>query len=655
MGKLHDALAWAERGFPVFPVVANSKVPLYEGWTETATTDPATITAWWTDPVLGTEANHNIGCLCSDRVIIDVDVKKGKNGAQEYLDMGGHGGTLTVGTPSGGFHYYFDGPNSSNAGLSDGVDVRSFNGYTLAPGSEIDGVAYTILRNGGTTPIPEALSVRLSPADVRVERTVVKDTLDSPAAVQAATNYLQSCPPAIEGQRGDEITFKTAARLVRELALTSHTAWLLMMEHWNPRCSPPWDGDELLGKVENAEMYGTAGHALLSPDQVFANIEVPRQMTLAEQTGQGFGNATLPDYLPPRPWMMDRTLMLHEVSLLVAPGSAGKSSVSLAIGAHMAMGLDFGDRETKTKCKVAVYNGEDNIIEQSRRLAGVCLEYNLDFTKVREEMLLLDGRSTEMNLVTIKGREPSVNWVLVEPLIEQMSDPEVGVLILDPLVDLHNGDESDNAQMNFVMKTLQMIAFRANVAVLLLHHTAKAGGSKMESRIGNMDIVRGASGIVYKSRMAFTLMGPTDDDCEHYGFSDDERRLMVRMDDAKTNLVLAGESTLWFKKAGVKLINGDIVGVLKTTTATVKQDYIKNIIAGVLSDTLVMSSNATLPMSQAVAVVKEQVAVMSNKTDTEVRKKLEGLFVRPCNIGDHSIRVGRVGESTTSAFVVILE
>ena len=41
--------------------------------------------------------------LCSDMVVIDIDVKLGKNGLAEYEALGGDYDTLVVRTPSGGY------------------------------------------------------------------------------------------------------------------------------------------------------------------------------------------------------------------------------------------------------------------------------------------------------------------------------------------------------------------------------------------------------------------------------------------------------------------------------------------------------------------------------------------------------------------------
>lgn len=79
-------------------------------------------------------------------------------------------------------------------------------------------------------------------------------TLDLPA-VERATRYLSSVPPAIAGQHGDVHTFRVCCRLVRGFALNDEQALHVLMD-WNARCQPPWSLDELLDKLRRAARYG---------------------------------------------------------------------------------------------------------------------------------------------------------------------------------------------------------------------------------------------------------------------------------------------------------------------------------------------------------------------------------------------------------------
>lgn len=661
MSTLDAALAWAARGFPVFPLAIRRKTPLHDDWPSIATTDPDAIRAMWTDPVLRNPVPYNIGVLCSDMVVVDVDVKNGKDGHNEYMQMGGSYDTLVVQTPSGGYHCYFVGPDSSNSPLSKSVDIRSHNGFVVAPGSYTEAIPgvqaegwYQIVQDREPAYIPLSIETRLRPQDVR-SQGAVHDALDSPAAIETAIGYLRTMPPAVEGARGDETTFTTAARLVRELALSVDTAFQLLWEHWNPRCVPPWDYDELYRKVQNAAEYGTALMGRLDPSVTFAGIEIPPPPPVFQQLQLGFGNAVAASSIRPRPWVVDRLLMLHETTLLLAPGSAGKSSLALAIAAHLALGKDFGPYKTHTKCRSVLYNGEDGVEEQSRRLRAVCDVYGFNYDEVRQEVLLLSADDVNLILMSSDGRRPVVQEEMVRQFIELAADPMVGLVVFDPLVDIHEVDEGDNPMMNAVMKLLKRVAREANVACLTLHHTTKGGNSKQEDRVGNMDIARGASGIVYKARIAFTLLNASESDCETYGLQPSERNVYVRLDDAKMNLSLAsGEAAMWFRRTGVKIESGDIVGALSIQELKKDTTHIRIKVADILMATMTANGGASMTMAQAVAVVKEGWPLWQTQSDAAIKAKIEGMFAVKLEVRGSFLQVQRDPENPKAAPLVVM-
>lgn len=655
MGKLQAALEWAARGFPVFPLVPNGKVPIYEGsWYDMSTTDPDAIRAMWTDPVLRTEHDYNIGMDCTDMVVFDIDVKEGKNGVDVYARMGGTYETLVVQTPSGGYHCYFNGPDSANVQDENGVDVRSHHGFVVAPGSTINGIPYRIVKDAPVAWVPVSLERNLKEPYERREFDTLA-AIDSEASLNAGKRFLETAPVAIQGQRGDETTFKTAARLVREFALSMPSAYSLMLEHWNDRCLPPWDADELWRKVENAAQYGTAEFGRLDPSVAFrtaGGIEPPP--SVFDQTGAAFGNAFDISAVPPRPWLCVKLLMLAQLTILVAPGSAGKSSLSLAIAAHGALGLDFGPYKTTKPFSSIIYNGEDDVMEQTRRLYAVCAAYNLNFAEVRQRIMLLSEEDFDMKLVVMNGRNATPNDVMINSLVELASSPDVGLVVYDPLVDMHDVDEADSPQMNIVMKVMKQIARRAEVATLILHHTSKGGNAKQEERVGNIDISRGASGIVNKVRIGFTLLNASNQDAQDYGLQDRERHTWVRLDDAKMNLTLAGDEATWFRKEGVKLPNGDVVGVLKYAKLTKSDNHIRLRVADLLITTMQANGTASYTMTQAIAIIKQNEPLWSNQTDAAVRQKLEGMFTTGVQVRGITVKVTR-GDGAKSPALVVIE
>lgn len=94
------------------------------------------------------------------------------------------------------------------------------------------------------------------------------------ASVQErAAGYLDRMEPAIQGQRGSVDAFKAAIVLVHGFALDPETGLRLFLEHYNPKCLPPWSESEARHKIRSALKAGAnrpRGHLLgdgLSPVQ----------------------------------------------------------------------------------------------------------------------------------------------------------------------------------------------------------------------------------------------------------------------------------------------------------------------------------------------------------------------------------------------------
>jgi hypothetical protein len=175
------ALAYAARGWHVFPCLEGAKRPATRRGLLQATTDPARIAAWWS---ARPRLNVAIACGPSALVVLDCDDLAAKGGAGHGLDhvedlARAHGShhdldTRTVGTPNGGVHLFYAAgaaPIRSSAGrLAPGVDIRAAGGYALAPPSRLaaPGVrdGYVLLDGRDPAPLPPWLE-RLLVADQR--------------------------------------------------------------------------------------------------------------------------------------------------------------------------------------------------------------------------------------------------------------------------------------------------------------------------------------------------------------------------------------------------------------------------------------------------------------------------------------------------------
>lgn len=153
---------YARLGWRVFPIKQGMKAPRKgELGITSATTDPATIDAWWS-----AEPDANIGALGLLRV--DVDQKHGGMTAWETLQAK-HGAvtTRTVRTPSGGMHLYFEAERlfgNSEGALPDGINIRGQDtGYCVMPpsftthieGKQCEGHYQWIDVNAPIAPLPQ--------------------------------------------------------------------------------------------------------------------------------------------------------------------------------------------------------------------------------------------------------------------------------------------------------------------------------------------------------------------------------------------------------------------------------------------------------------------------------------------------------------------
>ena len=92
---------------------------------------------------------------------------------------------------------------------------------------------------------PEEIQIdAISDAYVKADKVELATPveLDTDAAVAAATAYLDDAEPAIEGRGGNDLTYRTAARL-KDYGVSEGMAGMLMLGSWNERCVPPWEAE----------------------------------------------------------------------------------------------------------------------------------------------------------------------------------------------------------------------------------------------------------------------------------------------------------------------------------------------------------------------------------------------------------------------------
>ena len=165
---LDAGLRAADRGWKIFPCKSD-KTPLVQ-WSQAATTDPVTIAVWakrWPGALWGR-------ALPQDVVVVDLDMKHGKNGIREFEKLQSCNpeqfDAPRVATATGGLHIYTDAAGCDFKNTTDkiapGVDTKTGGGYEqeeqtqqsekpwLKPGEQL-----LIRRMGKGIPTPVAFLV----------------------------------------------------------------------------------------------------------------------------------------------------------------------------------------------------------------------------------------------------------------------------------------------------------------------------------------------------------------------------------------------------------------------------------------------------------------------------------------------------------------
>jgi hypothetical protein len=490
-----DHALWAAKtlGLPVFPIVENGRVPAIGGWQQRATTDEAKIRAMWTekDPVLGVERvkPYNIGVYTGGLLVGDVDVKKGKQGQATFDEMDlmyGFADTFTVKTPSGGLHLYYKPKGPSKSGVNNvgpGFDTRGVGGYVVGPGSTIDGKSYEVIKDVPIAEAPKWFEDHVGRPEPKSERRQVIELLDTQPAIDRAVAYLAGAEPAVENSGGNDHTYRVALR-VKDFGVSELTALELMDEHWNDRCAPRWDWEELAGVVSNAYRYGKRPVGEAAPEADFkaeSSDDFPIEKAPEKQRAAPIFWDDEDDAPEPDP-LIENVVDKGACVLIYGKPNVGKTFVAYTMSRCVAAGKPFGDKEVEQGAVLYIQcEGHAGVRRRRRALRVHFKDKNIPLVFLKASVNLVKNAADRQ-------------WLADQIIaVEARLSMSVALVVIDTLSAAAPGmDENAAGEVSAALAAMKGFTCDRGITLAIVHHEGKnsSGGPRGSSAFsGNVDTV----------------------------------------------------------------------------------------------------------------------------------------------------------------------
>lgn len=619
------ALHFAERGWKLFPCRYDEKRKKHQplvSWPKESSDDHKVIKGW--EEHFGKRHHKIYYCVnlkASNLTVVDIDNKHNKRGSASIVDLKMAGkhlpDTLTIRTPSAGYHQFYEtaAPFSANK-LADGIDTPVM---VPVPGSIVPykGI-YQVVHDIPLQELPEWVLTDLAQYERDKHAAPVVDE-DMPDAILAAIRAAKDAPPAIAHQGGNAQTYAVACSLFEE-GISLDMCKEIMADYYNPTCEPPWDLDELYRIVENAHEYKINATGIRSVAADFPPIDHVVKYSLSDLDIRKVAHHR---------WIIPGRYCRGFVTATVAAGGVGKSAYVQNEALSIATNKELLGLAIEEPTNVWLYNLEDPRVEMERRFAASsiyhhldygALEYKLVYSTGREQPLLLanEGRLTENGRVKI-------NHAAIDGLVDDIQRGNIGVVLIDPLINAHRLPENENNAIHELMEIFNKIADSCNCAIGICHHTRKDG-----------TMARGASSFLDALMLCHDLRVPNAEEIKANTIDGEEVDRFMCLETRKTNLGFKlPRSTYWVYKERVELTNGDRQQALSLRTVQLGRIDLKDLEADKIDAVVsIMAGTHRIQISQLIKELRDKYGgLFGDKSDRTIRRWLQDFKEpKPCLI-----------------------
>lgn len=504
LSACNGALHMVQLGFKVFPLRPNTKEPFEAqncgpelkamiGGIYRATTDAQKVKSWF-----DTVPDANYGVYTGDHLCLDVDVKNGKLGIEDLISLGPLPATLTVTTPTGGMHLYFQAePGLSQRKIRDGIDIKTGCGYVVGPGSKIDGTSYDVTAAVPVARLPEHVLAEIKSAPERhADASVPIGDLDTPIAEAIARSFLEQTAGAKLGSR-NSTAFWIAAQ-IKDFGLSVETIAELLDDIWSPKCEEPLSQGEIEAIAASAYSSGKYPPGCRNPSVDFEGVfealgEImpkPANDTAPRRLLEFPGDIT-PEGMAERDAsaLIRKLIYPRDQGMIYGESGTGKSFLALDLCWHVAAGIDWhGRKVNRAPVLYAAMEGSDGF--RKRMIAYKDRYGDTDGMFAR--------LAIPVSLDSSKAGAEGVRMIVeAAKQLKKQHGQSVGLIVVDTLARAINGEGENDADaiMNYLQKRVGIITQATEAAVITVHHENKQGGVRGSTALfAGLDFVLHATG-----------------------------------------------------------------------------------------------------------------------------------------------------------------
>jgi hypothetical protein len=435
-------------GFSLIPL-GKDKKPLLS-WLpyQTQKADKAEIEKWLQQ--FGNDMNIGIvtGAI-SGIIVVDVE----KDGSTADLTP-----TVIAKSGGGGWHYYYKHPGvevKNATRIRELTDIRGDGGYVVAPPSSHPSGGYyewvASFDMADLADLPEWVFNKK-------QQTILPIAKDWPVIAQGVS----------EGSR-NEGAAKLTGKLLHDLSqeLWTTAGWDAVLA-WNGRNSPPLPEGELRAVFDSIAKSELSSRSNLQTD---ATVEKWKPaLSIQELANTEFKKSE---------WIIDRLVPQNGITAFSSAPAMYKSYLLAVMAIACATGGKFLEKFQTKQTGVMVIDEENNKNRIGQRIRQLTDDFNLPIY-----YHIQDGFQ-----VAKAG--------MVETVIQEAKEKNVGLIFFDTLVRIHGVDENSATEMNQVYQLLQKFT-QAGITVVFTHHHKKQG--RFAPNLGNVQAVaeamRGSSDIL---------------------------------------------------------------------------------------------------------------------------------------------------------------